>query len=69
MIKYVVDAVKEAGAEDVCVITGYRHDIVEGWLANYDSNIKQHFKSHSSARDMLLCRQENLSLPTRTTTF
>ena len=40
MIKYVVDAVKEAGAEDVCVITGYRHDIVEGWLANYDSNIK-----------------------------
>lgn len=40
MIKYVVDAVKEAGAEDVCVITGYRHDIVENWLANYDSNIK-----------------------------
>lgn len=40
MIKYVVDAVKEAGAEDVCVITGYRHDIVESWLANYDSNIK-----------------------------
>lgn len=40
MIKYVVDAVKEAGAEDVCVITGYRHDIVEDWLANYDSNIK-----------------------------
>ena len=40
MIKYVVDAVKEAGAEDVCVITGYRHDIVESWLANYDGNIK-----------------------------
>ncbi|WP_308619494.1 bifunctional UDP-N-acetylglucosamine diphosphorylase/glucosamine-1-phosphate N-acetyltransferase GlmU [uncultured Eubacterium sp.] len=40
MIKYVVDAVKEAGAEDVCVITGYRHDIVEGWLTNYDNNIK-----------------------------
>lgn len=40
MIKYVVDAVKEAGAEDICVITGYKHDIVEGWLANYDSNIK-----------------------------
>lgn len=40
MIKYVVDAVKEAGAEDICVITGYKHDIVEGWLTNYDSNIK-----------------------------
>lgn len=40
MIKYVIDAVKEAGAEDICVITGYKHDIVEGWLTNYDSNIK-----------------------------
>lgn len=40
MIKYVVDAVKEAGAKDICVITGYKHDVVETWLANYDSNIK-----------------------------
>lgn len=40
MIKYVVDEVKAAGAEDICVITGYRHDIVEGWLKNYDANIK-----------------------------
>ena len=40
MIKYVVDAVKDAGAEDICVITGYRHEIVEGYLNSYDSNIK-----------------------------
>lgn len=40
MIKYVVDEVKAAGAEDICVITGYRHDVVEGWLKNYDANIK-----------------------------
>ncbi len=40
MIKYVVDAVKEAGVEDICVITGYKHEIVEGYLAEYDSNIK-----------------------------
>ena len=26
MISYVVDAVKEAGAEDICVITGYKHN-------------------------------------------
>jgi bifunctional UDP-N-acetylglucosamine pyrophosphorylase/glucosamine-1-phosphate N-acetyltransferase len=40
MIKYVVDVVKEAGVEDICVITGYRHDVVESYLASYDSNIK-----------------------------
>lgn len=40
MIKYVVDAVKEAGAEDICVITGYRHEIVESYLSGIDSNIK-----------------------------
>lgn len=40
MIKYVIDAVKEAGAEDICVITGYRHEVVEGYLASYDSKIK-----------------------------
>lgn len=40
MIKYVVDAVKDAGAEDICVITGYRHEIVEGYLNSYDSSIK-----------------------------
>lgn len=40
MIKYVVDAVKDAGAEDICVITGYKHEIVEGYLSSYDSEIK-----------------------------
>ena len=32
MISYVVRAVKEAGAEDICVITGYNHEIVEAYL-------------------------------------
>lgn len=40
MISYVVDAVKEAGAEDICVITGYRHNEVEDYLASVDVNIK-----------------------------
>lgn len=34
MISYVIDAVKEAGAEDVCVITGYKHEDVEAYLAS-----------------------------------
>lgn len=34
MISYVVDAVKEAGAEDICVITGYMHDEVEAYLSD-----------------------------------
>lgn len=40
MVKYVIDAVKEAGAEDICVITGYKHDIVENYVKSYDPNIK-----------------------------
>lgn len=40
MIKYVIDAVKEAGVEDICVITGYRHEIVESYLSEVDANIK-----------------------------
>ncbi len=40
MLYYVVSAVREAGAEDVCVITGYEHEVVEDYLAKLDSNIK-----------------------------
>lgn len=40
MIKYVIDAVKDAGVEDICVITGYRHEVVEEYVTSYDSNIK-----------------------------
>lgn len=45
MIKYVVDAVKEAGAEDICVITGYRNDVVENYLKSVDENIKTALQS------------------------
>ena len=34
MISHVVRAVKEAGAEDICVITGYKHEIVEDFLGD-----------------------------------
>jgi bifunctional UDP-N-acetylglucosamine pyrophosphorylase/glucosamine-1-phosphate N-acetyltransferase len=40
MIKYVIDAVKSAGIEDICVITGYKNEIVENYLAKLDSDIK-----------------------------
>lgn len=32
MISYVIRAVKEAGCEDLCVVTGYRHEVVEEYL-------------------------------------
>ena len=40
MLYYVVDAVKAAGVEDICVITGYRHEVVEEYLKELDGNIK-----------------------------
>lgn len=40
MISHVVKTVKEMGAEDICVITGYEHEIVENFLADMDSSVK-----------------------------
>ena len=40
MIGHVVKTVKEMGAEDICVITGYEHEIVESFLADMDSSVK-----------------------------
>ena len=34
MIKYVIDAVREAGVKDICVITGYEHETVEKYLTH-----------------------------------
>lgn len=34
MISYVIDAVKEAGIQDICVITGYKHEEVEAYLSD-----------------------------------
>ncbi|MGN0524330.1 MAG: bifunctional UDP-N-acetylglucosamine diphosphorylase/glucosamine-1-phosphate N-acetyltransferase GlmU [Eubacterium sp.] len=40
MIKYVIDAVRDAQVEDICVITGYKNEIVEEYLSNLHCNIK-----------------------------
>ena len=45
MLYYVVSAVKEAGVEDICVITGYEHAVVEDYLAKLDGNIKTALQS------------------------
>lgn len=40
MVSYVVRAVKEAGCEDICVITGHKHEIVENFLHSLSPDIK-----------------------------
>ncbi|MCD7796947.1 MAG: bifunctional UDP-N-acetylglucosamine diphosphorylase/glucosamine-1-phosphate N-acetyltransferase GlmU [Clostridiales bacterium] len=37
MIDYVIDTVREIGAGDICVVTGYKHEVIENHL---DSDIK-----------------------------
>ena len=45
MIKYVLDAVREAGVQDICVITGYEHEVVENYLKDVDSDIQTALQS------------------------
>lgn len=40
MISYVIKAVKKAGVEDICVITGFRNEVVEGYLAKAYPDVK-----------------------------
>lgn len=40
MISYVIRTVKQAGVEDICVITGFRHEVVEEYLEKAYSGIK-----------------------------
>ena len=55
MISYVVDAVKEAGAQDICVITGYKHELLEKTKKS-----KPYFKSRSLVPATLLCKRRVL---------
>ena len=40
MINHVISTVKKMGAEDICVITGYKHEIVENYVKSLDENIE-----------------------------
>ena len=67
MIKYVLDAVREAGVQDICVITGYEHEVVENYLKSVDSDIKTALQSpqlgtgHAvmQARDFIIAHQND----------
>lgn len=67
MIKYVLDAVREAGVQDICVITGYEHKVVENYLKSVDSDIKTALQSpqlgtgHAvmQARDFIIAHQND----------
>ncbi len=60
MISYVVDAVKEAGAEDICVITGYKHELLEKYLAEKDEKIETVLQEPQLGTATLLCRRRAL---------
>ncbi len=40
MINHVINTVKKMGAQDICVITGYKHEIVENYVKSLDENIE-----------------------------
>ncbi len=44
MLGYVIRAVKSAGCENLCVVTGYRHDTVEEYLKS-ESNIETAYQN------------------------
>ena len=45
MLHYVIRAVKEAGCEKICVVTGYKHEIVEAYLNEVDENIETAYQN------------------------
>lgn len=45
MIKWVIDAVKEAGINDICVVTGSRHEFVEDYLDKLPFEVERVFQS------------------------
>ena len=45
MIKWVIDAVKNAGIEDICVVTGSRHEFVEASLDTLPFEVERVFQS------------------------
>lgn len=45
MIGWVIDAVREAGIEDICVVTGSRHEQVEQYLSSLPFKVKTAFQS------------------------
>lgn len=45
MIKWVIDAVKEAGIDDICVVTGCKREFVEEYLSNLPFEVETVYQS------------------------
>ena len=45
MIKWVIDAVREAGINDICVVTGSKHEFVEEYLDTLPFEVERVFQS------------------------
>ena len=45
MIKWVIDAVREAGINDICVVTGSKHEFVEAYLDTLPFKVERVFQS------------------------
>ena len=45
MIKWVIDAVREAGINDICVVTGSKHEFVEDYLDKLPFEVERVFQS------------------------
>ena len=45
MIKWVIDAVRGAGIEDICVVTGSKHEFVEAYLDTLPFEVERVFQS------------------------
>lgn len=45
MLKWVIDAVRQAGIEDICVVTGSKHEFVEEYLQTLPFEVEKVFQS------------------------
>lgn len=45
MLRWVIDAVKAAGVDDICVVTGYKKEITEAYLASLPFAVSTVFQS------------------------
>lgn len=44
MLQWVIDAVRGAGIEDICLVTGFKHEIIENYISTLLIILKLSFK-------------------------
>ena len=40
MLQWVIDAVRGAGIEDICLVTGFKHEIIENYISTLPYHIE-----------------------------